>query len=92
LVPQAYPKLGEWVKRQRRCYKFLKEGRKQPNISREQALRFKEIGFVFDVRKQQRLPKAEEGSKQQEEEQEMQEAHQREHEPLQQQQQQQHQQ
>ena len=33
LVPQAYPKLGEWVKRQRRCYKFLKEGKKQRKCS-----------------------------------------------------------
>ncbi|CAB9497339.1 helicase [Seminavis robusta] len=67
LVPQAYPKLGEWVKRQRRCYKFLQEGRKNPNITAEQAQRLKEIDFVFDVRKQQRLQKAEEESKQQEE-------------------------
>ena len=68
LVPQAYPKLGEWVKRQRRCYKFLKEGRKQPNLTPEQALRLQEIGFIFDVRKQQRQQKVEEESKQQEKE------------------------
>ena len=58
--------------RQRRCYKFLKEGKKQPNITPEQALRLQEIGFVFDVRKQQRQQKAEEESKQKEDEQQQQ--------------------
>jgi len=48
VVPQTYPKLGEWVKSQRKNYKYLKDGKKAA-LSTEQALKLADVGFVFDA-------------------------------------------
>lgn len=48
IVPQNYPKLGEWVKSQRKNYKWLKEGKKT-SMTTEQALKLADVGFVFDA-------------------------------------------
>lgn len=49
VVPQSTPGLGEWVHRQRKDYKALKEG-KPSKMTAERAIQLGEAGFVFDTR------------------------------------------
>mmetsp|Transcript_25603 Transcript_25603/g.56016 ORF Transcript_25603/g.56016 Transcript_25603/m.56016 type:complete len:521 (-) Transcript_25603:11-1573(-) len=49
IVPQSTPGLGEWVHRQRKDYKALKEG-KPSKMTAERAIQLGEAGFVFDTR------------------------------------------
>lgn len=48
VVPQSYPGLGEWVHRQRKDYKALRDG-KPSKMTAERALKLNEEGFVFDA-------------------------------------------
>ena len=48
-VPQSMRGLGEWVHRQRKDYKALKEG-KPSKMTAERAVQLGEVGFVFDTR------------------------------------------
>ena len=48
IVPQSYPGLGEWVHRQRKDYKALRDG-KPSKMTAERALKLNEEGFVFDA-------------------------------------------
>ena len=49
VVPQSTPGLGEWVHRQRKDYKALKEG-KPTKMTAARAIKLQEVGFVFDTR------------------------------------------
>lgn len=49
VVPQSTPGLGEWVHRQRKDYKALKED-KPTRMTAARAIKLQEVGFVFDTR------------------------------------------
>lgn len=54
LVPlgnEAYPKLGLWIKEQRRHYTLLKQGKKS-HMTEERALKLDRIGFCWDTHEQ----------------------------------------
>ena len=61
VVPQQYPFLGQWVKRQRRAYTFIQDG-KPPTVgnslTEERIAKLKDIGFVFLTRKRPRKSSA----------------------------------
>jgi len=48
LVPQSNSTLGEWVHKQRKNYKLLKNGKACP-LTTERALKLADIGFIFDA-------------------------------------------
>ena len=48
LVPQSITGLGEWVHKQRKNYKKLKQGKPSP-LSLERTLKLIEIDFCFDA-------------------------------------------
>lgn len=54
LVPLGnpnYPKLGLWIKEQRRHYTLLKQGKKS-HMTEERALKLDQIGFCWDTHEQ----------------------------------------
>ena len=63
VVPQQYPVLGQWVKRQRRVYTFIQDGtppsvgNRHP-LNEERIAKLKDIGFVFLTRKRPRKSSA----------------------------------
>lgn len=48
LVPQNTSSLGEWVHKQRKSYKLLKNGLPS-SLSTERALKLADVGFIFDA-------------------------------------------
>lgn len=57
VVPQSTPGLGEWVHRQRKDYKALKEG-KPTKMTAARAIKLQDAGFVFDTRDKDSMNKA----------------------------------
>jgi hypothetical protein len=57
VVPQQYPVLGQWVKKQRRDYTLLQDGNplsRGVTLSEERIAKLKDIGFMFLTRKRPR--------------------------------------
>ena len=53
-MPQSYPGLGPWVKRQRKEWQFLHQKTKKSRITQEKVDKLASVGFVFEVRKRNR--------------------------------------
>ena len=49
LVPQLYPYLGEWVKKQRQHFKLFRKGKKSI-LTQERVEKLRNLGFVWQVR------------------------------------------
>jgi hypothetical protein len=60
VVPQQYPILGQWVKRQRREYTYIQDGTPslRNSLSEERIAKLKDVGFVFLTRKRPRKSSA----------------------------------
>jgi hypothetical protein len=56
VVPQQDPVLGQWVKKQRREYIFIQDGKPSTKkfLTKERIAKLKDIGFIFLTRKRPR--------------------------------------